>query len=668
MKIWNKISAALLSLTLMASMTACHEEHAEYDAASAVSGAQVFFSAEQSALSVVELDRDAQVAYVELSRANTKGDLTVALDVKQTGFENSDMLLGIPQSVTFADGKATAEIAISYDPSAIDFEDADTVTLTIKDATTTTSYGYASYTFKALKPAPWNSLGKCTYTDIIIAAAYGVKPASYAVELQENAMIPGYYRLVNPYGEAFPYNEEGDYDPNENKYLYIHAEDPDFIYIERHNDLLKWGDDDYIGVISYVSYFMENGYALEEVKSVRPDLFGKFADHEISFPANSIIFLYGGAVWAPCSGTFSIVMPGYSKKDYSLSLSYQGIFTSAEGEVSARVKQTLGDNVIEDEGISYMGIVVPKEYDAAAVADALASGELEGIDLVRQDAVVEIPFDPKEYSGDLQVVVAVLTPTTGESESGEWEVKNYTSASFEFTGGAPAKWELLGKGWFTDDVVYTFWIGEEAPVYEVEIYANESKPGIYRIMNPYSEEVYPLTTEELDDNELAPEGYYIEVNASDPEAVYIAPTPLHMDWYEYGEMSMWTAGWDAYDYFGDIETAKEEGYMGSLSEDVITFPLLSYQDENQEGEIETYYYQGSLAIDGDPYDFGLGDFKITLPTASPEVKAEMKMRALKTHILGTKRRVVRKQATAHKMTAPGRKYGIKRKKNVKNTL
>ncbi len=49
---------------------------------------------------------------------------------------------------------------------------------------------------------------------------------TYMVEVEESMTQPGLYRLVNPYGAAFPYNEPGDYDADNNYYLTINAVDP----------------------------------------------------------------------------------------------------------------------------------------------------------------------------------------------------------------------------------------------------------------------------------------------------------------------------------------------------------------------------------------------------------------------------------------------------------
>jgi len=80
--------------------------------------------------------------------------------------------------------------------------------------------------------APWKSIGECKYTDGLISSLYNVDPLTYLVEVEESMTQPGLYRVVNPYGADYPYNEPGDYDPDNNYYLTINATDPTKVYLE----------------------------------------------------------------------------------------------------------------------------------------------------------------------------------------------------------------------------------------------------------------------------------------------------------------------------------------------------------------------------------------------------------------------------------------------------
>lgn len=130
----------------------------------------------------------------------------------------------------------------------------------------------ATFNWQGLTPVDpdegWTSLGFVRYTDGYVCAAYLVpNGTTYYVQLQESQKKKGYYRLVDPYGEAYPYNDDGDYDPTMPSYLLINGTDPDFIYIELSPQSFNWGRGE-LECYSYSSYFMEvQGYPIEEVKA-----------------------------------------------------------------------------------------------------------------------------------------------------------------------------------------------------------------------------------------------------------------------------------------------------------------------------------------------------------------------------------------------------------------
>lgn len=89
----------------------------------------------------------------------------------------------------------------------------------------------------------WKSLGMGLYTDDFMAGLFGFDPPTYEVEVQESEDNAGKYRLVNPYGEAFPYNDPGDWDDSKDYYMIIDATDPENVTIPEFEPGLKWGYD-----------------------------------------------------------------------------------------------------------------------------------------------------------------------------------------------------------------------------------------------------------------------------------------------------------------------------------------------------------------------------------------------------------------------------------------
>lgn len=163
-------------------------------------------------------------------------------------------------------------------------------------------------------------------------------------------------------------------------------------------------------------------------------------------------------------------------------------------------------------------------------------------------------------------------------------------------------WKSIGTGTYTDGIVAPLF-GLEPKTYNVEIMEHVDSAGLYRIMNPYSNSVYPYA-----DGDCAEEGTYLLVNACDPDAVFIPKQSLGMDW-GYGEMSFISEGARFLEKYS-FESIKKAGYFGSEKNRVITLP--TFTAENSKGE--TIYYQGIMYMGSDGYYCGMKNgFRITLP-------------------------------------------------------
>lgn len=137
----------------------------------------------------------------------------------------------------------------------------------------------------------WESMGYVAYTDGYICSLYpAAVPEPYYVEVQAHKNVEGYYRLVNPYGEAFPYNQEGDYDPNTNSYLLVNACDPEYVYIEESESTTNWGQ----GAFAFSSqvYNFLGKYDIETIKKNNIPA-GKFADGAITFDLKALLIFVG---------------------------------------------------------------------------------------------------------------------------------------------------------------------------------------------------------------------------------------------------------------------------------------------------------------------------------------------------------------------------------------
>lgn len=217
------------------------------------------------------------------------------------------------------------------------------------DFTTEDGQVLGSFAEKIYDPnEDWVSLGYGTYTEDCLTTFWGVENVSYPVEVFENMNIPGYYRLKNPYGAAYPYNESGDWDSSKDYFLEIHAEDSTAVYIPDCNVGLDW-DYGFVHIWSYAGYFMvNNGYTLQEAKEA--GFCGTRNNGVITFPAQRLLIgmeAYNNLNWYTSNnnGAFKVLLPGFEEPipDPVPERQYLYIPNSANGWNPATAPMIMGD-------------------------------------------------------------------------------------------------------------------------------------------------------------------------------------------------------------------------------------------------------------------------------------------------------------------------------------
>lgn len=245
----------------------------------------------------------ADVASVKVGMAATEDINGVLAGILDGSIQSVEMTAAGTTRFALADaGKYTA-IAISYDAEGAPQEAA---------------YTQFEYTVGAVVSA-WETLGMAKYTDDFVASLFdGVEPVTYEVEIQANSEKPGMYRLVNPYGAAFPYNEAGDWDASSDYYLEINAQDPQGVYIETQELGFDWG----YGMFSASSVCainLANGVSLEAIKDA--GYCGTLTDGAITFPVKTLLFTAAqldGWYYANSNGAFKVELPSASKSSKSV--------------------------------------------------------------------------------------------------------------------------------------------------------------------------------------------------------------------------------------------------------------------------------------------------------------------------------------------------------------
>lgn len=374
--------------------SACTNDYT-YDPAT-VSGNQVYFSDQLPA--VHDITVKASSFDVEVLRVDTKDAISVPLTVTKP--DNS--IFTIPNSVSFAPGEASAKLTISYDPANVVYGNYEDITLSIADANMATIYGLSSYSFKAGATA-WVDYGTALYREDLVGTWFGVENLIYEVPIQKNIVEEGYYRLVNPYGKPYPYNEPGDYDDKTDSYMTINATDPDFVYVEESPTTMDWSYGAF-SMISVVQFYMDNGYELDFIKQNVPQYFGTLKNGVITMPAGSMLismanYANGGYYDSNNNGLFAIALPGHVIADYSLEWVYKGRFTDLAENDFVRGEFTFGEDV---KSVKYA--IVPADADVEETVAGIIDGSIESIE-VTESGDSEVSFN--EATGNY-IVVAVI--------------------------------------------------------------------------------------------------------------------------------------------------------------------------------------------------------------------------------------------------------------------
>jgi hypothetical protein len=423
-------------------LTACGDDDAKYTPAEQEPGAQVYFPSTNS-------------SSVSLSTANTSFNVIVnrvvtdeATTVPVTVTGNDEGYYTVPSSVSFAQGESTATLAVSYDPEVVGYDNYTSLTFTLASEYTT-EYGMSSYTVKVGIPAPWKSLGQCTFVEDFLTTFYGIENIAYNVEIQENMLQPGYFRLVNAFGEAYPYNDPGDWDDSQDWYLEIHAEDPDGVYMSVQETGMAWSYGMFT-VGSLAGYYIERqGKTLEEMKAA--GYTGTYKDGIITFPTKTMLvgmadYNNGGLYTANTNGAFKVVMPGIVLADYSVEVAYAGKYTNAAGEDAGVIANL--NSVGAD--VDFVRLAVVPGTDTDYAYEAARSENVDVVDVDPSTAQALVPFTEAPEDGKYILVAISYSGKVAQEAS-------YATFKYVSSGEAAETWTAQYVGNYT----YTQFFGSE---------------------------------------------------------------------------------------------------------------------------------------------------------------------------------------------------------------
>ena len=645
----KKINIILGALVCMFAFSACTDEvgYTPTGATEGVSGA--YFSSDEP--TSVTLTEDGSAFDIEICRTDTVGDLVLNLNVEMDSAAAE--VLTVPDTAVFKSGENISIITVTYDATKLVRGKSYSFVISIaqNDAA---NYQNTALAFTAKFPelSKWKSIGKGYYLDNYF---FNEK---YEVEIERDSVNPDMYRIKYPYLPGFNkegYTEEYGIDMEQmGEYLTFRVlrAGESFHDVDITKDgLVVWdiyntgfvhpSYGDYINIISpasLTSFANESGIAKSCVKVWQESdpwaKEGLLSEEYLNGKTNLLpaqiqlapwyyMMSLGGFNYTTADNQIVITFPGVVLEDYSVGVEYFGRFTDKENKDHADISVAFGEDVASAKvAMGYAGNADPDEVIGALV-NGILDGSVEAVELTESGTA--------RFALDLAgkyIAVAISYDANGTPQEYGYAQFEYVSANAPEGPVTPeldnTGWKVLGMAKYTDDFMASLFTDVEPITYDVEIQEKEDQPGYYRLVNPYAA-AYPYNTE---GNEWdASNNYCLEINAVDPEGVYIPTQQLGFDW-GYG---MFVASSQTAQLLAnyDLETIKAAGgYCGTMVNGVITFP-------------EKALLVSALGLDGWYYANTNSAFKVVLPSddsnSSKSVKAVVNKReANKTNINGKK--------------------------------
>lgn len=432
-------------------MGSCAPGIAPYEPAPVPEGAQVYFSAANPS-DVVLTKGAASLAFdVTVCRVDDSAAMDIALSMSADTLAEA---FKVPASVAFAAGAKEAKFQVSYDSSVIDFEVPVKLSIALNDEKNTTPYGRAVYTFTAMIPAPWVSLGNVKYNDAFFLEEI------HEIEIEQNQVDPQSFRLVNPFKTA--YAAEG---PSGGFSVTPEAEDYlEFRIYKAGETLLKevlTQDVVYYGAKGIVNTGIEVGYN-DPVNLVFPGTFTKYPTQDswfhnmvVEYQENGLPacvqlapFYYmmntGGWDHSQDDGYITMYFPGVEVKDYTVSLAYTGRTIDldevewANGTVELGADVALAKVALFEGGFDFNTQVAAILYDAAENVQELTESGDVSFEMVEPKpgkyTLVAVSYDADGGAQDYSYAEFKYTPHGGGDVPEPYDINGEYEAYFAFNG------------------------------------------------------------------------------------------------------------------------------------------------------------------------------------------------------------------------------------------
>jgi len=540
MKTINKISS-LLVLCLFLGFSACTDE-VEYTPAEVPGNAQVYFSKDETSVSLLENQNSFPV---NIYRQNTDGTLTVNL----SGTDENN-LFTLPSSVSFADGNNKASFNVTFDFSQINANTDYYLNLKINSETTEYAPNEVSLLIRYAPWTDWRLFGKGTY---IYTAYFSGDDPGMSLYSQQSLINPNIsrFRLDNwGYGVSLEleYNQStGNCTLTTPTFTgYVHS---------------SYGNVYVLDVVTYANVIRGGTSALG---APTYDDYPCTFNEETGVFSLYLIYYVGAGYFSPNIELFKL--DGYATYDYSMTLNYLGHYIGLDDIDNAVVQFTKGTDVANYKYVLVEGAL--NATSAEEVADKIINETIAAEEDTESGYKI-FPLDAGKYT-----VVAVSFDENGEAQ-------DFASVAFEFIpAGMDDPWVSLGFCKYTDDAFITMYTNDVSfiPTYDVEILEHRDIPGLFRLKNAYGAG-YPYN----DPGDYDEGNVYIEINATDPDGVYIDFQSMGIDWGD-GTANIYSFASYYMDRGNSFEAVKAAGHCGTYKNGIITFPkeklLINFEGSN----------------------------------------------------------------------------------------
>lgn len=405
--------------------TACSDD--DFKAGPEVDGAQVYFP--EDVTTGYSISDDVTSIAIPVKRIAKDEALTVAvLASDESG------LFTIPSSVSFAAGKETSELLITFDRAKLEDGEEYPISFLLNDEDNTTPYGNRSLDITVM-PWPWVELGTGKFREGWLSDVFTGNQFEIDVTIHKHKSKEGIYMVEEMLG--WPYMTEF--------FGATKEELSDQFSYTPSNIIIDCTDAKQVTIAEQWSGITENTYNYGKfmIASQEP---GTLVNGIITFPAKGLtaeLVGLGQTFDANSKETFRILLPDAELTDYTLSAVYDGMKVSADGETaSAVINFTYGADVTN---IRY--VLVENELteaETATLVAAIADGSAENINEF-QDFTVggeKVSAEAVLPKAGTYTVVALPLNKAQKPVSGE-----ASAASFYFPGigGASVPNDIAGS-------------------------------------------------------------------------------------------------------------------------------------------------------------------------------------------------------------------------------